>query len=316
MAIRCIYVTPDHEVIATDKVEEVPKESVFTWYDCIQPTKEETHFLAATFELNIQEITASIYTLRRPNLYHDAQNDVEHLLMHAIDGKDFEAEPLGITIDGNHVITVHDAELQTVTQLFDAVKTNKVKRDAGLIALKLLNGIVESYFSYVNAIEDQVFSFQYEEENRKQRRAFMKQVYEIRSEIIKLKRILLPMEQMVNVIQTLDIYDSGQDKARLYHQIYNHLKHQNATLESCEALTDDIKDNNQSYHSSRINSVINVLTIISSIFFPLSFLAGWYGMNFTNMPELHGQYNYFIFIAFSIIIVVVLLLIFKKKKWF
>ncbi|MCP6468126.1 hypothetical protein NL473_29060, partial [Klebsiella pneumoniae] len=81
---------------------------------------------------------------------------------HAIDGKDFEAEPLGITIDGNHVITVHDAELQTVTQLFDAVKTNKVKRDAGLIALKLLNGIIESYFSYVNAIEDQVFSFQYE----------------------------------------------------------------------------------------------------------------------------------------------------------
>lgn len=316
MAMRCIYVTQSHEIIATDKMESVPRESVFAWYDCIRPTKEETHFLSTVFELNIQAITASIYTLRRPNVYHDAQNHVEHLLMHALEGENFEAEPLGITIDGNHIITVHDTELQIVSQLFDAVKQNKVKRDAGLIALKLLDGIVASYFSYVNAIENQVFSFQYDGEDRRQLHAFMKRVYEIRSEIIKLKRILIPMEQMVDAIQTLDIHNSNQDKARLYHHISNNLKHQNATLESCEALTDDIKDNNQSYHSSRINSVINVLTIISSIFFPLSFLAGWYGMNFTNMPELHGQYNYFIFIAFSIIIVAVLLLIFKKKKWF
>ncbi|MGV3066536.1 CorA family divalent cation transporter, partial [Staphylococcus simulans] len=103
------------------------KESVFTWYDCIQPKKEETNFLATAFELNIKELKASIYTLRRPNNYHDNQNAVENFLIHGLEGKDFEADKLGITKEGSNVITDNEGKLQTGNTCFDGVKKKKEK---------------------------------------------------------------------------------------------------------------------------------------------------------------------------------------------
>ena len=95
----------------------------------------------------------------------------------------------------------------------------------------------------------------------------MDDVYDIRSEIIKLKRVLIPMEQLL--AQVVD--EIAQQQRWLFKHIHSRLQHQRDTLISCEQITDDIKDNNESYRSNRINRVMNVLTIISSIFFPLSF---------------------------------------------
>ena len=68
--------------------------------------------------------------------------------------------------------------------------------------------------------------------------------------------------------------------------------------------------------SSRMNGIMMTLTIVSTIFIPLTFIAGVYGMNFDNMPELHGQYSYFIVLGIMIIIVIFMLAIFKHKGWF
>jgi len=67
--------------------------------------------------------------------------------------------------------------------------------------------------------------------------------------------------------------------------------------------------------SFRMNKVMQVLTIIATIFIPLTFLVGVYGMNFDNMPELHWKYAYFILWGIMISIVVILAFFFKKKKW-
>lgn len=99
----------------------------------------------------------------------------------------------------------------------------------------------------------------------------MDDVYDIRSEIIKLKRVLIPMEQLLAQVVDEDMYTIAQQQRWLFKHIHSRLQHQRDTLISCEQITDDIKDNNESYRSNRINRVMNVLTIISSIFFPLSF---------------------------------------------
>ncbi|WP_338359783.1 CorA family divalent cation transporter, partial [Yeosuana marina] len=68
--------------------------------------------------------------------------------------------------------------------------------------------------------------------------------------------------------------------------------------------------------SNKMNEVMKVLTVISTIFIPLTFLAGIYGMNFANMPELHYQYSYFILWGVMIVLFLGMLYYFKKKKWF
>ena len=67
--------------------------------------------------------------------------------------------------------------------------------------------------------------------------------------------------------------------------------------------------------SNKMNSVMKVLTIISTIFIPMTFIAGVYGMNFENIPELSFKYGYYIFWIVIVIILILLILFFKRKKW-
>ncbi len=76
-----------------------------------------------------------------------------------------------------------------------------------------------------------------------------------------------------------------------------------------------LSDGYISVASHRLNQIMKVLTVVMAIFVLLSFLAGIYGMNFENMPELHSQSGYFILLGFMLAIVVVLLTIFYRKKW-
>ena len=72
----------------------------------------------------------------------------------------------------------------------------------------------------------------------------------------------------------------------------------------------------QTQINSRQNKVMQFLTVVTTIFTPLTLITGWYGMNFVNMPELQNQYGYFAIIGISLVIILFCLWYFKKKKWF
>ena len=81
-------------------------------------------------------------------------------------------------------------------------------------------------------------------------------------------------------------------------------------------MTSDIRDNYLSMNSTRMNKNMMVLTVITSIFIPLTFIAGVYGMNFQNMPELSSKYGYFVVLLIMAIIAIEMFLWFKRKGWF
>lgn len=316
MTLTCMYQDENQRIITTSQLNKVPKNSGFVWYDCIQPTKEEKEYLQNDLNLDQNEVASSIYTLGHPDIYHNAEEDIKHIVVHTLDTKDFSARPLNITITENSLVTIHESKIALIDYLQESLEKGSIKPDAEIITLKLLHKIIESYFTYVGEIEEEVFNLEYQNVDSDRNKKMMREVYDIRAEIIKLKRVILPMEQLAETIQTSNHFNENQHKKRLVHRILNQLKHQTATLRACEELTDEIKDNNESYHSSRINSVINVLTILSSIFFPLTLLTGWFGMNFTNMPELHWKYSYFVFIGITVVLSIALIVLFKKKRWF
>lgn len=98
--------------------------------------------------------------------------------------------------------------------------------------------------------------------------------------------------------------------------IYDHLLKLSANVDSNREITNDIRDNFMSINSYQQNKVIQVLTVITSIFAPLTFIAGIYGMNFVNMPELKWHYGYYGVMALMLAITVAMILLFKKKGWF
>jgi len=87
-------------------------------------------------------------------------------------------------------------------------------------------------------------------------------------------------------------------------------------VETNRELTSDIRDNLLSVQSHKSNSTMMTLTVITVIFSPLTFIAGLYGMNFDNIPELHYKYGYFIVLGVMFVLTVGLIILFNKKGWF
>lgn len=142
----------------------------------------------------------------------------------------------------------------------------------------------------------------------------MDNVFKLRSDLIKIKRVLFPMQELVNTIKTEGnlIVDS---KHSMYIQhIDDHLIKQNNIIRTSQEMTNEIRENFESYSSFRMNSIMQVLTLVSVIFSPLTFIAGVYGMNFEYMPELKWHYSYPICMLVMLIIAVALIIFFKRKN--
>ena len=142
----------------------------------------------------------------------------------------------------------------------------------------------------------------------------MDNVFQIKSDLIKIKRVLFPMQELVNTIKTEGnlIVDS---KHSMYIQhIDDHLIKQNNIIRTSQEMANEIRENFESYSSFRMNSIMQVLTLVSVIFSPLTFIAGVYGMNFEYMPELKWQYSYPICMIVMLIIAIALIIFFKRKN--
>ena len=97
--------------------------------------------------------------------------------------------------------------------------------------------------------------------------------------------------------------------------LYDHIIQVNESIDLYREMVWSLMDIYMTVMSNKMNEVMKVLTIIATIFIPLTFIAGIYGMNFTHMPELQSKNGYFILLGFMFIIFIFMLLYFKRKKW-
>lgn len=317
MSLSIYYSDDGLQFFKVHHFTEVPSKPSLIWADFQDPNDEEQQYLTKHLNMMPHQLKESVYVMSKPTLYKNKSNDTKYIVLHVINNQNFSAEPMSITIDHHFVITVHQSSINAIDQLKKQLLTPQQQTmSANYLLLKITDIITKRYFDYVGNVEDTVFSFERKNVDHTNNKKLMDEVYDIRSEIIKLKRVLMPMEELISEMIDDNLFANSQQNQQQIEHIHQRLKHQKDTLIACEQFTDDIKDNNQSYRSARINRVINVLTVLSSIFFPLSFLTGWYGMNFSVMPELNWKYSYFVFIALSVVVSISLIYIFKKKDWF
>jgi magnesium transporter len=101
-----------------------------------------------------------------------------------------------------------------------------------------------------------------------------------------------------------------------YTDIYDHLLKLTEMIESNREMTADLRDSYNSLRSNRMNSIMKTLTVITTIFMPLTFIAGVYGMNFVNMPELQWAGGYYLIIGVMVVLGLGMYLWFRRKGWF
>jgi len=142
------------------------------------------------------------------------------------------------------------------------------------------------------------------------------QLFDLRHELLKLRHTINPIRDLLYRILNSHHLVGIHGRREYFMDIYDHLLKLSEMVDSNRDVTNDIRDNFISINSYQQNQVIQILTVITSIFAPLTFIAGIYGMNFTYMPELKWHYGYFIVIGLMIVLTIMMILWFRKKGWF
>lgn len=140
------------------------------------------------------------------------------------------------------------------------------------------------------------------------------QLHKLRTNISMLHRYIFPIVEITKNIETSNSKFIN-DTAFYYRDLYDHSYRIVESLENYREMTFNILQIYLSEVSTRMNEIMKMLTIIATIFIPLTFIVGVYGMNFKYMPELEYRYGYFIVWGVMIVIALLLIFYFKRKKW-
>jgi magnesium transporter len=188
------------------------------------------------------------------------------------------------------------------------------KLGADYLAYALMDAVVDCYFTAIEKIGDKIEEIEEEIISDSDKKSLL-ELYHLKREMIYLRKQVWPMRDMINnmvrsetslINPTSDIY---------LRDLSDHVTRIIDTVETYRDLLSGIMDIYLSTNANRMNEVMKVLTIMSSIFIPVTFIAGVYGMNFDNMPELHTRNGYFITWGVMLTIIIGLVIYFKRKKW-
>ncbi len=230
---------------------------------------------------------------------------------------DIEQEALSLVLGPTYVITFHERESAVLNPIRDRIRSHGGrirKMGADYLAYCLVDTVVDHYFILMEKLDEKIESLQ-DDVMSNPTPALLREINDIKQMIIALRKTIWPLR---DVIVRMERRDSKliADSTRVYlRDVYDHTIHIMDTIETFRDLVSGILDIYLSSSSNRLNEVIKFLTVISTIFIPLTFLAGVYGMNFRYFPELDWRYGYFYFWIFNISTAVLMLYYFKKKGW-
>ena len=187
------------------------------------------------------------------------------------------------------------------------------------LAYGLLDAVVDSYFPAVDSIGEQLDSFD-EQLDKMDSQARYQGLHEVRHQLLGLRRSIRPHRDMINELIRDDLPLISIETRVFLRDCFDHVIQLLDLVDTYRELTADLREYQMSLNSHRMNEIMKVLTVISTIFMPLSFIAGLYGMNFDNspwnMPELHWRYGYFFALGLMFTSVMGMLWYFRRKGWF
>lgn len=227
------------------------------------------------------------------------------------------SEQISIVLGKDWVITFQEMEGDVFDSLRERLKTgqgNLRHRGADYLLYRLLDVVVDHYFLVTEFIGDATEKLE-EEVLESSDKSTLHEIQRLKKHLINLRKTVNPLREAVSVLEKDSNELIEEDTNRYLRDVYEHIIQVADFIETQRDLLASIMDLYLSSVSNKMNQVMKVLTIIATIFIPLTFIAGIYGMNFDNMPELHWQYGYHAVWAVMGMLFIVMLLFFKKKDW-
>jgi magnesium transporter len=227
------------------------------------------------------------------------------------------SEQVSMVLGTNYVISFQENVGDVFEQIRERIRNAKGKvRKMGsdYLMYALLDAIVDSYFLIMEKLGDKIESMEDKLISDPTEKT-LKQIHNLKREMVHLRKSVWPLRELINGFERSESNLIRETTGVYLRDVYDHTIQVIDTVESFRDMVSGMLDIYLSSISNRMNAVMKVLTIIATIFIPLTFVAGIYGMNFENMPELKWRYGYFGIWIIMVTITGGMILYFKKKKW-
>jgi magnesium transporter len=229
----------------------------------------------------------------------------------------FAGEQVSLIMGKDYVVSFQERK----SEVFEPIRRrvakstgNHRRRGTDYLLYTLVDAVVDHYFAIIekmgdrlDLLEEQVIAHPGPE--------ILSKVYTFKRELIEMRRAVYPLREVVSVLERTENPLVNADLRWFIRDLYDHTIQVIETLETYRDSASGLVDLYMSSVSNRMNNVMKVLTVIATIFIPLTFIAGVYGMNFEFMPGIHDRWGFWVACTSMVVILLIMLGFFKWKKW-
>jgi len=274
--------------------------------------------ISRCFNLHPLVLEDILNTNQRPKI--ENYNDYLYVVLKLIekdDGDRFITKQISLILQKNVLMSFQDDEDNIFDIFIERLKIpdNLIRhKGTDYLLYSLIDTIIDSYFFDLEKLEDRIEDIE-EELIGQPEPDILKEIHKMKKDIISLTKSIWPVREMLSGFDSYNY--SLIDKSTDYYirDVYDHSIQIFDTLESFRDRISEMLDIYLSSASNRLNEVVRVLTIISTVFVPITFIVGLYGMNFRNMPEIGFPYSYPLVLMVMFFISISMLIYFKRKGW-
>jgi magnesium transporter len=239
-------------------------------------------------------------------------------MLYSIEGDKIEYEQISFVLGTDYLISFQEKAGDLFDPFRERIRLDQGrvrKKKADYLLYRLIDIIVDNYYVVLDKIGDQIEEIEDSVHSNSTENAFQK-IQSIKKELIFLRKAVYPLREALSKLVKGESSFIEEENLRYFSDVYDHAVHLIDSLDTYKDLTSSLMDIHINTMNTKMNEVMKLLTIITTIFIPLSFIAGIYGMNFDVMPELRSPYGYPAVLVSMAVVSIGMIYYFKRRKWF
>jgi len=276
--------------------------------------------IGEAFDIHLLALEDIVNTTQRPKVEAYDKHLFVVLKMFYVkeEVSEIEAEQMSFILGQDHVLSFQEKVGDVFGEVRNRLRTGGTgfirKAGADYLLYALMDAIVDHYFIVMEKIGLQLEDADDELTGNSNPKTLRK-IHALKKQVVFLKRMTWPLRELFGSILRLETKLITKKTHVFFRDVQDHSIQVLDALEGFREMISGMIDLYQSSVGNRMNEVMKVLTIIATLFIPPTFVAGIYGMNFENMPELHTRFGYFVAVGVMLTSITSMLVYFRKKKW-
>ena len=319
---KITFIEYNKDIFSEEKIEECPE---FTNEDTVKWIKvnglkdvENLKKIGKCFDLHPLVLEDILNTNQR--LKVEDYDDYLYIVLKLFDVSENDriiTKQVSLILEKNLVISFQDDDEPIFDLIIKRIKAkeNQINsRGSDYLLYSIIDTVIDSYFLDLENVEDNIERI---EDNLIENTSpdILKKMHGVKMDIITLRKTIRPLREMLSSLESSKYFQIDESTNYYFRDVHDHSLQIFELLESLRDRTSEILDIYLSSTSNKLNEIVRVLTVISTIFVPLTFIVGLYGMNFNDMPELRQPLGYPAVLVIIAIIALFMLAYFRRKKW-